>query len=132
MGAWAYQQVKVFNRTTGTKTERNLSARWDGQEMTLPPGESFLPKHVVHYAKNQNPIMGSEDDIDPSSFESLIGIVGKDDCSPVETDPKQLSRVDIQRLILPGDQVLVRGTVKPRAADAAIRMGRPGTLHEEP
>ena len=48
--------VPVFNRAPVP-----LTIRFDGQEKTLEPGESFIPDITVMYANNQNPIMGTAD-----------------------------------------------------------------------
>lgn len=44
----------------------NLTVKFDGQELTLPPGESDIPKVTVEYAMNQNPIMGTADADNPN------------------------------------------------------------------
>ncbi len=58
-----------------------LTVRFDGQDKNVPPGASKLPLIVVEHAKNQNPIMGSEDPYNPhiSGARYLIGVVGSDD-----------------------------------------------------
>lgn len=43
-----------------------LTARFDGQEMTIPVGESSMPAVAVTYAMNQNPVMGSADGNNPN------------------------------------------------------------------
>lgn len=96
-----YKQVKVFNRAPVA-----ITVRFDGQDMTLPPGEGVLPQQAIQYAKNQNPIMGSQDPSNPSisgaSF--LIGVVGsRDNCEPLtpeewEAHLKRPMRLDEQAL----------------------------------
>lgn len=60
-----------------------LSVMFDGQEMTLAPGENILPRVAVPYAKNQNPIKGSGDLNNPhmSGAQYLVGVKDtKDNC----------------------------------------------------
>ncbi len=73
-----------------------LIGMFDGRTQYLPPGETHgIPRAAVELIKNQNPLMGSEDAYDPSSYTSLIGIKGEDDCTPltISEDPQ---RVDIK------------------------------------
>lgn len=73
--------VTLVNRSP---VERSI--RFDGQEMRIPPhGEVQVPRIVVSYAKNQNPIMGSQDPNNPhlSGARYLVGVKGKDDCEPL-------------------------------------------------
>lgn len=76
-----FEQVKVFNRAPIA-----LTVTFDGQSKDIPPGESFLPEVVIPYAKNQNPIMGTQDPHNPhmSGCQYLIGVVGThDNCEPM-------------------------------------------------
>ena len=43
-----------------------LNIRFDGQEIAVPPGKTFIPKVTVLYAMNQNPIMGTADADNPN------------------------------------------------------------------
>jgi hypothetical protein len=76
-----YEQVQVVNRTS-----KPLTVRYDGQDIELAPnyteaGEriegviNMIPKVVMAYALNQLVNMGTEDPLDPSRFESLVGFV---------------------------------------------------------
>lgn len=76
-----YEQTEVVNRTS-----KKLSVRFDGQDIELEPnyteaGElipdvhNLLPSCTVPYAKSQNVLMGSEDPLDPSDYQVLIGKV---------------------------------------------------------
>lgn len=63
-----------------------LNVRFDGQETAIPPGESHIPRIAVNHAKNQNPVMGSQDADNPNitGARYLIGLVGTtDDCTPL-------------------------------------------------
>jgi hypothetical protein len=80
--------TKVINRTS-----RPLSYIADGRVYTLQPGVNIIPSTHVRFAKSQNPVMGSEDYY-TLSFDSLIGVDGKDDCSPI---PDELLESAIER-----------------------------------
>lgn len=129
-----HEQVEIVNRTS-----KPLGVRFDGQDMVLEPNYdaqgnliegvvNMLPRQVVPYAKSQNVQMGSEDVIDPSSFEPLVGVKVKrgerqlDDLSYLE-QTKELTRVKLRDL-LEGDatvkDILLRGKVEHRAIDQAI------------
>ncbi len=58
-----------------------ITVRFDGQDKNVPPGPSRLASIVIEHAKNQNPIMGSEDPYNPNitGARYLIGVVGTDD-----------------------------------------------------
>jgi len=79
-----------------------LTIRFDGQESTIQPGDNQVPKIVIPYAKNQNPIMGSADAANPtlSGARYLVGVKGtKDNCTPLtkvewETHTGRPSRMD--------------------------------------
>ena len=75
-----FEQVELFNRAP-----IDLTVQFDGQCKTLIPGSNAVPRIVVDYAKNQNPIMGTQDPNNPhiSGCRYLVGIVGKDDCTPL-------------------------------------------------
>lgn len=76
-----YEQTEVVNRTS-----KKLSVRFDGQDIELEPNytedgalipdvHNMIPSITVPYAKSQNVLMGSEDPLDPSDYEVLIGRV---------------------------------------------------------
>lgn len=69
-----HEQVQVFNRTP-----IDLNVRFDGQDMVLKPGVNSIPRVALPYAKNQNPVMGSQDPTNPalSGASFLIGVVAK-------------------------------------------------------
>lgn len=75
------EHVKLINRAPV-----ELTVMFDGQTTTLQPGENMVPKIVVPYAKNQNPIMGSADPYNPhiSGGRYLVGVAGtKDNVTPL-------------------------------------------------
>lgn len=64
----------------------DLTVQFDGQCKTLTPGPNEVPNAVVAYAKNQNPIMGTQDPYNPhiSGCRYLVGVRGtKDNCKPL-------------------------------------------------
>lgn|SRR5512146_332116 len=78
-----YEQVEIINRTS-----KPLNVRYDGQDMPLEPNydakgkflpdvRNTIPAVAVPYAKSQNVLMGSEDALDPTSFEVLVGVKAK-------------------------------------------------------
>lgn len=116
-----HDEVRIFNRTTGSSKPRELEVIFDGQRKKIPLGESTLPKVAVSYAKSQNVIMGTEDAVDPSEYQSLIAVVGsKDDMTPVEPNGS-LTRVNFGELMSGQNvKVEVRGKEIPRAFDASV------------
>jgi hypothetical protein len=108
MGAF-YEQVEVVNRTS-----KILHCRFDGQDIELMPnytdkGElipdvhNMIPAIAAPYAKSQNVRMGSEDPLDPTDYEVLVGIKvnpnkkgvkQKDDLSYLEQSD-ELTRVNL-------------------------------------
>ena len=76
--------VQVFNRAP-----EPITVRFDGQQIQIPPGASSIPAVVVPYAKNQNPVMGTQDYNNPglSGAKYLIGVMNrKDNCAPLTAD----------------------------------------------
>ena len=75
-----HEQVELVNRAP-----IDLTVQFDGQCKTLAPGKNIVPAIVVPYAKNQNPIMGSQDPYNPhiDGCRYLVGIVGRDECEPL-------------------------------------------------
>lgn len=115
-----------------------LNVRWDGKDVTLQPGETpGFPRLAVPYAKNQNPLMGSEDPEDPTRFEYLVGVRGskKDNCAPLtpeqieqhRTSPQRLNRAAIAEMR--GDskaREVVRGNAKPSAFQSRYDISNDG------
>lgn len=66
-----YDQVTLVNRTPV-----DLTVMFDGQAKTLKPGPNTVPEVVVSFAKNQNPVMGSQDPGNPhmSGARYLVGV----------------------------------------------------------
>jgi hypothetical protein len=65
------EQVELVNRAPV-----DISVQFDGQSKVLVPGVNIVPKIVVPYAKNQNPIMGTQDPYNPhiSGCQYLVGV----------------------------------------------------------
>lgn len=70
--------IQVFNRTG-----RQLLATKDGRQYPIPPGYSHQTSDIVLYARNQNPVPGSEDP-HTLAFESLISRVAGPDEKQVD------------------------------------------------
>lgn len=85
--------VTLVNRTTET-----LHVTFDGVSYPIPPGDNpGFPRAWVVFAKNQNPLMGSEHPFDPHRFTPLVGVRGtKDDCGPLKQS-KAPQRIDRSR-----------------------------------
>jgi hypothetical protein len=71
--------------TLVNRTSRPLNCRYDGEDITVQPGENpGFPRVAVPYAKKQNPLMGSKHPVDPRKYISLVGVKGtKDDVTPI-------------------------------------------------
>jgi len=66
-----YEHVTLVNRAPVS-----LTVMFDGQEKTLAPGDNSVPEMIVGFAKNQNPIMGTQDPNNPhiSGSRYLVGV----------------------------------------------------------
>ena len=73
-----FEQIEFINRDC---IERSITydgqrvyvkPNYDAQGNWLPDVHNFAPKLVIPYAVNQNVVMGSEDPLDPSGFESHV------------------------------------------------------------
>lgn len=71
--------------TLVNRTPRILFCRYDGEDISIQPGENpGFPRVAAPYAKKQNPLMGSRHPINPTRFISLVGVKGtKDDVNPI-------------------------------------------------
>jgi hypothetical protein len=122
------EMVEVVNRTS-----EPVNLRYDGQDMEIPPNYdkdgnpiegvcTKIPRQCVPYALSQNPVMGTEDALDPSSFESKVGIIDPKknpkknhswyDCSFRPIDKAELTRVNVRKMLEDDPQVsdvVVRG-----------------------
>ena len=80
MGVFA-ETIELVNRAPV-----DLMIQFDGQTKILHPGINVVPKVVLSYAKNQNPIMGTQDPYNPhaSGAQYLVGVKGtKDNIEPL-------------------------------------------------
>lgn len=78
--------VTLINRTLGAgEFEQSLNARYDGEDITLKPGENHgIPQIVVEFAKRQNVLKGSVHPLNPNKFICLVGVKdSRDDVSPI-------------------------------------------------
>lgn len=131
-----HDMVTVINRAPV-----KLRVTFDGQSIDIPPGETSLPKVVVPFAKNQNPIKGSADMDNPniSGAAYLISVKGKkgDPQEPLTEEEwddhcAQVSRFDMQTYfgdrLGPKEHAIVRGKGPVQARsnfDAGVHLGSP-------
>lgn len=97
--------VTLVNRTIGAgKYERDLTVRYDGEDIVLTPGDNpGFPKVAVPYAKKQNPLMGSQDSINPTRYISLIGVKGEKDETPIDEATLARAAGKLERVDRDGD-----------------------------
>lgn len=98
MGILAHyaDSVTLVNRTIGAgEFEQPLNVRYDGEDITLKPGENpGIPQVVVEFALKQNPLKGSVHPLNPNKFICMIGVKGskddrvggRHDCTPIPED----------------------------------------------
>ena len=74
------ESVTLVNRTS-----RDLTVRYDGEDLIIHPGENpGFPADAAPFAKRQNMLKGSRHPLNPMKFISLFGVLGtKDDCTPI-------------------------------------------------
>lgn len=127
-----HEQVEIVNRAPV-----DLTVIFDGQSKTLKPGKNIVPKAVVQYAKNQNPIKGSQDPNNPhiSGARYLVGIPSEgDDCTPLSEEEwndhlDQPSRINAKEAFLeryggdPKARLVVQGKGKKSTATSRIEAG---------
>jgi hypothetical protein len=87
-----HEQMEIVNRAPWP-----LTVRFDGAELTVPVGKSFIPRATWGYALNQNPIMGTQDAYNPNvqGAEYLIGDPNRSEkypCDPLTKDQIQSQR----------------------------------------
>ena len=95
--------------TLVNRTAKRLTVKFDANDYFLEPGENTVPKILVGFAKNQCILMGSEDAINPKDFVTLVGVPGKDDCSPLEQDENEPTRVKLASIVGDGVKIVKRG-----------------------
>lgn len=66
------KMVPVFNRAPIA-----LHVQFDGQRYTIQPGHDQIPDMTIPFAKNQNPVMGSQDPNNPHMSGARYLIVEK-------------------------------------------------------
>jgi hypothetical protein len=140
-----HEQVEIVNRTS-----KPLTVRYDGQDITIPPGYTpgvdgkpgvrikdqhiMVPRLIIPYALNQNVLMGSEDPQSPSHFDSLVGFIEPKekktrwyhDVTYVE-QTEELTRVPL-REYLEDDPQVTDIKVRGRKIDAGVSMPRGGVF----
>lgn len=124
---------KIVNRAPEA-----ITITFDGQQLTVPPGEQMVPKVCIPYARNQNPLRGSADIDNPtaSGAKYLLGVVGtKDNVTPLTEEewlehcenPSRFNVEDINELaasrLKPGEHMAIKGRKKPSTRfSAAVGM----------
>lgn len=79
--------VTIVNRTIGGGDfEEDLNVRYDGEDITLKPGENHgFPLVAVPFAKAQNPLKGTQHPNDPRRVICKVGVLGtKDPVTPID------------------------------------------------
>jgi hypothetical protein len=88
--------VTLVNRTIGAEEfERDLNVRYDGEDLTLKPGENTgVPRVAAQFALNQNPLMGSANPLQATKYAvCLVGIKADPDHGVKGTDCTPISKV---------------------------------------
>lgn len=119
---------------------RNLApeprnVRFDGQELSIPVGESLLPAICVKHAMEQNPIMGTADPDNPSIWGGTFLIVPIDsqwDREPLTEEewlthlgrPCRMNEVEFFEGILgPKERIAIKGKGKRTQAKSLFDTG---------
>ncbi len=104
------ETVTLINRSS-----KPLRAMFDGQRFVFKPGPNpGVPIVVVQFAKDQNPVMGTQDRYEYEGSSYLVGVPEwGDDCSPIEQSDaiERLDRSSIEdegRTAVPGPKIRVR------------------------
>lgn len=136
-----YEMVKVSNLAP-----IELNVRFDGSDLTIPVGESMMPKVAVTFAKNQNPIMGTQSANNPSisGAKYLIGVFGtpdrvkpltKDEWDTHQGNPSRLNINEFASQRLGRKErfeVHGEGPTQARSSwDEGVRMGGTGVLETD-
>lgn len=83
--------------TLVNRTNRDLSVRYDGEDITLHPGDNpGFPLVAVPYAKKQNPLMGSKHPTNPNKYICLVGVKGKDNCDPIPAETLKVADTKLE------------------------------------
>ena len=129
-----HELVVIVNRAPEA-----LTVQFDGQQITLPPGESSIPKMVVSFAKNQNPIMGTHDADNPniSGGQYLVGVKGTKDNIKFLTNDEwnehlgQPCRINSDEFFAdklgPKERMFVKGKGKKTQAKSSFDLGVRGS-----
>ncbi len=104
------ETVTLINRTS-----KPLRAMFDGQRFVFKPGPNpGVPIVVVQYAKDQNPVMGTQDRYEYEGSDFLVGVEDwGDPVSPIEQSDaiERLNRSSIEdegKTAVPGPKIKVR------------------------
>lgn len=133
--------------TVRNRAPEPINIIFDGQQTSLPPGESQIPKITVPYAKNQNPVMGSADANNPNitGAQYLIGVVGtRDNVEPLTEEewaahlgrPCRINMDEFMEDRLgPKERIELKGKGRKTQAkssfDTSVRLRAPETFAEQ-
>lgn len=101
--------VEVVNRAVNAKGDGvRLEYMVNGRQRVLKPGKNYIPQMHVEFAKTQNAVMGTEDPLQPASYESYIGCPALDDNCDVIVMPEKANRKKerLDRSLIPAPMVL--------------------------
>lgn len=88
------------------RTSKKLQATKNGIVTVLQPGDNYVNADLIRFAKNQNPMRGSQDPNNPLVMEYLVGVKDTpDNCEPItDEDLSFLPSERINRSLLAKDR----------------------------
>lgn len=101
--------VEVVNRAVNVKGEGvRLEYMVNGRQRVLKPGKNHIPQMHVEFAKTQNAVMGTEDPLQPASYESYIACEALGDDLSVIVLPEKANRKKerLDRSLIPAPMIL--------------------------
>lgn len=139
-----FEQIEYINRDC---IQRQIT--FDGQRVYVQPNydengnwldgvHNFAPKIVAPYALNQNVVMGSEDPLDASGFDSYVVPLVKNKKGKLRYNIDFLSskksvaktRVDLEAYLDDPSLKVVDGRGTFKASEAALGAGRTGIANQ--
>lgn len=144
-----FEQIEYINRDTIKRTitfdgqRVAVEPNYDESGKFLPKVHNFAPKICIPYALNQNTVMGSEDAIDPSEFESYVVPLQKKRRKGKETDEYRYdwsflpskkntakTRVDLTTYLDDPSLKVLDGRGKFKSSEAGIGKGISGIANQ--
>lgn len=103
--------------TIRNRVNKPLEVIMNGEIMTLHPGDNLgIPWEWVRFAKNQHPVMGTEDPRFPGSLRSFIskvGVVGTKDPLDYIDDQGNAAVERLDASLLPEREIVVNTRWRP-------------------